>query len=163
MVLVAFKYKNIKYTLNNLLYLYMCSVILGGFLYMLDIEFSYKREGMIFYFDKFSINYILLLIIAPIILGLYIYEHKKFKSTYNFNCKVEIVFCNDTSLICNGFIDSGNKLRDPITKKYVIIVSKKILVNYINIRGPMYVAYKSINKYGLIECFKIKYLKVIFL
>ena len=55
MVLVAFKYKNIKYTLNNLLYLYMCSVILGGFLYMLDIEFSYKREGMIFYFDKFSI------------------------------------------------------------------------------------------------------------
>lgn len=160
MVLVAFKYKNIKYTLNNLLYLYMCSVILGGFLYMLDIEFSYKREGMIFYFDKFSINYILLLIIAPIILGLYIYEHKKFKSTYNFNCKVEIVFCNDTSLICNGFIDSGNKLRDPITKKYVIIVSKKILVNYINIRSPMYVPYKSINKYGLIECFKIKYLKV---
>ena len=109
---------------------------------MLDLEFSYKREGMIFYFDKFSINYILLLIIAPIILGLYIYEHKKFKSTYNFNCKVEIVFCNDTSLICNGFIDSGNKLRDPITKKYVIIVSKKILVNYINIRGPMYVPYK---------------------
>ena len=140
MVLIAFKYKNIKYTLMNLLYLYMCSVILGGFLYMLDLEFSYKREGIIFYFDKFSINYILLLIIAPIILGLYIYEHKKFKSTYNFNCKVEIVFCN-------GFIDSGNKLRDPITKKYVIIVSKKILVNYINIRGPMYVPYKSINKY----------------
>lgn len=48
MVLVAFKFKNIKYTFTNLLYLYMCSVILGGFLYLLDVEFSYKREGLIF-------------------------------------------------------------------------------------------------------------------
>ena len=87
MVLIAFKYKNIKYTLINLLYLYMCSIILGGFLYMLDIEFSYKREGMIFYFDGLSINYILLLLLGPLILVLYICEHKKFKSTYNFNCK----------------------------------------------------------------------------
>ena len=84
MVLVAFKFKNIKYTFTNLLYLYMCSVILGGFLYLLDVEFSYKREGLIFYFDGLSINYLLLLIIGPLILGLYIYEHKKFKSSYNF-------------------------------------------------------------------------------
>ena len=138
MVLIAFKYKNIKYTLMNLLYLYMCSVILGGFLYMLDIEFSYKREGIV----------------------LYICEHKKFKSTYNFNCKLEIVFNNGKILSCNGFIDSGNKLRDPISKKYVIIISRKILSNYINIRSPMYVPYKALNRYGLIECFKIKYLKI---
>ncbi len=160
MVLIAFKYKNIKYTLMNLLYLYMCSVILGGFLYMLDIEFSYKREGMIFYFDGLSINYILLLLVGPLILVLYIYEHKKFKSTYNFNCKLEIVFNNGKILSCNGFIDSGNKLRDPISKKYVIIISRKILSNYINIRSPMYVPYKALNRYGLIECFKIKYLKI---
>lgn len=160
MVLIAFKYKNIKYTLMNLLYLYMCSVILGGFLYMLDIEFSYKREGMIFYFDGLSINYILLLLVGPLILVLYIYEHKKFKSTYNFNCKLEIVFNNGKILSCNGFIDSGNKLRDPISKKYVIIISRKILSNYINIRSPMYVPYKTLNRYGLIECFKIKYLKI---
>ena len=146
MILIAFKYKNIKYTLINLLYLYMCSVILGGFLYMLDIEFSYKREGMVFYFDGLSINYILLLIVGPCILALYIYEHKKFKSTYNLNC--------------NGFIDSGNRLRDPISHKYIIIVSKKLLSSYINIRSPMYVPYKALNKYGLIECFKIKYLKI---
>ncbi len=160
MVLIAFKYKNIKYTFTNLLYLYMCSVILGGFLYLLDIEFSYKKDGLIFYFDGLSINYILLLIIAPVILGLYIYEHIKYKVTYNFNCKLEIVFTNGKTLFCNGFIDSGNKLKDPITKKYVIIMSKKLLSSYINIRSPMYVPYKSLNKYGLLECFKIKYLKV---
>lgn len=127
---------------------------------MLDIEFSYKREGMIFYFDGLSINYILLLLVGPLILVLYIYEHKKFKSTYNFNCKLEIVFNNGKILSCNGFIDSGNKLRDPISKKYVIIISRKILSNYINIRSPMYVPYKALNRYGLIECFKIKYLKI---
>ena len=150
MVLVAFKFKNIKYTFTNLLYLYMCSVILGGFLYLLDI----------FYFDGLSINYLLLLILGPIILGLYIYEHKKYKSSYNFNCNVEIVFNNGKVLNSTGFIDSGNNLKDPVTKKYVIIMSKKLLSSYINIRSPMYVPYKALNKYGLIECFKIKYLKV---
>ena len=160
MVIISFKFKNIKYTFTNLLYLYMCSVILGGFLYLLDTEFSYKREGLIFYFDGLSINYILLLIVAPIILGLYIYEHKRFKTSYNFNCKIEIIFTSGKTLSCNGFIDTGNKLRDPISKKYIIIASRKLLSGYINIRSPMYVAYKALNKHGLIECFKIKYLKV---
>lgn len=160
MVIISFKFKNIKYTFTNLFYLYMCSVILGGFLYLLDTEFSYKREGLIFYFGSLSINYILLLIVAPIILGLYIYEHKKFKTSYNFNCNVEIVFISGKILSCNGFIDTGNKLREPISKKYVIIASRKLLSGYINIRSPMYVAYKTLNKHGLIECFKIKYLKV---
>ena len=39
MVLVSFGYRNIKYTLKNLLYLYSASIILGGFLYFLNIEF----------------------------------------------------------------------------------------------------------------------------
>ena len=32
-----------KYTINNLIYLYMTSIILGGFLYLLNVEFSYKH------------------------------------------------------------------------------------------------------------------------
>ena len=40
MLLVTFKYKNIKYFLHNLLYLYMTSVILAGFLYYLKLEFK---------------------------------------------------------------------------------------------------------------------------
>lgn len=160
MVLIAFGYKNIKYFGTNMIYLYMCSVILGGFLYLLNVEFSYKREGMVFYFDGMSVNYILLLIVAPIVLFLYVREHKKFKSTYNYNYKVSIVFKNGKCLECNGFLDTGNKLKDPITKKYVILVSKKILVPYINIRSPIYVPYKTVGYQGLIECFSIKYIKV---
>ena len=48
MSLIAFKYVSLKYTINNLIYLYMTSTILGGFLYMLNVEFSHKQEGLIF-------------------------------------------------------------------------------------------------------------------
>ena len=40
MVLIAFGYKNIKYTIYNVIYLYMTSIILGGFTYYLSIEFK---------------------------------------------------------------------------------------------------------------------------
>lgn len=160
MLLVSFGYKNIKYFGTNFLYLYMCSVVLGGFLYFLDLEFSTKREGIVFSFDGLSINYILLLLIGPLILGLYVYEHKKFKSTCNYHMNVEIVFKNGKILCCQGFLDTGNKLRDLITRKYVVLVPKKLLVPYINIRSPIYVPYKALNTKGLVECFSIKYLKV---
>lgn len=158
MVLIAFRYKDIKYTLSNLFYMYMVSITLGGFLYFLNVQFSYKQEGLIFYFDGISTNYILLIIIAPIILYLYIKEHKKMKSTYNLNYEVKIVFKNNEELVCNGFIDSGNKLRDPITKKYIILVEKNHLKKIINNKNPIYVPFKALNKNGLVKCFSIKHL-----
>lgn len=151
MIIISFGFKSIKSFINNMMYLYMCSVILGGFLYFLNIEFKT---------DKFSVNYLVLLIVAPGILYLYYKEHKRFASTYNYNLNVCICFCNGKTYSCSGFVDTGNKLRDPITGKYVIILSRKILVNLINIRSPIYVGYKALNKKGLIECFKIKYIKV---
>ena len=138
----------------------MESIILGGFLYLLDTELSYDHRGLVFFFNGLSINYILLLIIGPVILYLYILEHKKYKSTITYSYNVQIVFNNGKLLNCNGFIDTGNKLRDPVTKKYVILISRKLLEPYINIRSPMYVPYKALNKTGLIECFSIKYLKI---
>lgn len=160
MLIISFSFKNIKYFFTNILYLYMSSVVLGGFLYMLNIQFSYKREGLIFYFDGLSINYILLLILAPIILYLYIKEHKLIKSTINYTYLVTISFLNGKEITIPGFLDSGNKLKDPITGKYVIILSKKILVPYINNKSPILVPYKALNKRGILKCYKINYIKV---
>lgn len=156
MCIIAFKYKNIKYTILNYTYLFMVSVILAGFLYFLSIEFSYKQEGLIFFFDGISINYIVLLIIAPLILIIYIRQVKKLKEKQNLYYKVKIVINSKKTLILNGYIDSGNVLKDHLTKKYIIITNKRIYHN----KNPIYVPYKSVNKRGLLECFKIKYIEI---
>ncbi len=148
MILISFRYKNIKYFLTNLTYLYMCSIILGGFLYLLENQFNNKNE------------YFLLVIIAPIILYLYIKEHKKYMSIIKYHYQLKVVFRNNKVLICNGYIDTGNKLRDPVTKKYIVLISKKLLIPYINIRSPIYVPFKSLNNSGLVECFPIKYINI---
>ena len=70
MILTSFGYHNLKYTCNNLFYLITTSILLGGFLYLINIEYSYDNTGLIFYSNGLSLNFIMSLIIAP--LALYI-------------------------------------------------------------------------------------------
>lgn len=158
MSLITFKYKSLKYTFSNLLYLYMTSVILGGFLYFLNIEFSYKNTGIVFFHNGLSINFIFLIIISPIILYIYIRQIKELKNNYSCYYKIEIVFLNNKSITLNSFLDTGNKLRDPITKKNIILVEASSLKNIIKIRSPIYVPYNSLNNHGLLKCIKPKYI-----
>ena len=85
----------------------MCSVILAGFLYFLKIEFN-------------NLSYVIILAISPVILYLYIKQNKELKIIVNYYKKVIITLSNNKTLNMNGFIDSGNHLIDPITKKYII-------------------------------------------
>jgi len=158
MTLITFKYESIKYTFNNLLYLYMISTILGGFLYLLNIEFSYKQEGLVFYFKGLSINFVVLLISAPIIIYIYIRQAKALKNNYSCYYKIEIVFKNNQSITLNSFLDTGNKLKDPITKKGIILINKESIKGKYNIRSPMYVPFNSLNNHGLLKCFSPKYI-----
>ena len=160
MVIISFKYINWKYTLANLFYMYMISITLGGFLYFLNVQLSYKNVGLVFFHNGLGPNYLLLIILAPIILYCYIKSHKKFKSTYNLYQKVKIIFNLNEEINCIGFIDSGNKLIDPVTNKYIIIINKKLAKNCLHNKNPLYVAYKTLNKEGILECFKIKKLIV---
>jgi len=143
MTLVTFKYKNLKYFINNTIYLYMCSVILAGFLYFLKIEFS-------------DLSYLISLSIAPVILYLYIKEQKKLKKVVNYYKDILITLKNNYVLEVTGFIDSGNKLKDPITNKYIILINKNKLNGIYNIRSPMYVPIKTVNSTSLLECISIK-------
>lgn len=142
MILITYGYKNIKYFFNNLTYLYMSSVILAGFLYFLKIEFD-------------NLCYLISLSIAPIILYLYIKEQKELKKIVNYYKKVIITLKNNKTVELTGFIDSGNKLKDPITNKYIILVNKKNLKGIYNIRSPMYIPIKTVNKNSLLECISI--------
>ena len=148
MVLTTFSYKNIKYTVKNISYLYMNSLILGGFLYFLNTQFSYKHEGLVFYYKGLSINFIFLIIFSPIIIYIYIRQVKEIKNNYNLYHKVNIYYQNKVYKV-TGYLDTGNKLVDPLTKKPVVILNEKVIKSIGKYR---YIPYQTINGEGLIRC-----------
>lgn len=159
MCLIAFGYVSIRYLINNLAYLYMCSVILAGFLYFLNNQVAVERRGLFFIHQGFSVNYVVLIIIAPVILFCYLKSSKKIDKTYNYYYHLEIVF-DELKINCLSFLDSGNALKDPITGKAVIIVNKKVLKDVYHIRSPIYVPYKTISGNSIMPCYKPSYILI---
>lgn len=146
MVIVAFGYKSIKYTISNIIYFYMTSIILAGFLYLIKGNSS-----------NFNLNYIVLLIIGPIILFIYYKSNKKLKNTYSDYYKIKIVFDNiEYNLV--SFYDNGNNLKDPVSRKSIIIVGNSRLEKIYNIRSPVYVPVITIKGTHLMKCFKPSYI-----
>ncbi len=137
--ILTFKYKDIFYTVTNVLYFYMVSIILGGFIYYLKLN---------------NLSYFFILLLVPLILYLYIKQNLNMKTTINKIYPLTIYFPNKRKLSLTGFVDTGNKLRDPVTKKWVVLVNKKLLQGVIRIRTPIYVPYHSLNNKGLVECIK---------
>ncbi len=152
MILVAFDYKNIKYTLINLLYLYMSSIILGGFLYLLNIEFSYKHIGIIFFNNGLSINFLILIIFSPIILYIYIKQTKNLRYNYSNYYNIELYYKNNKYKY-TAYLDSGNVLIDKLTKKPVILIDKRKIL--FNIKEFRLIPYMGVNGSDLIKVVKI--------
>lgn len=157
--IATYHFKNWKYTFQNMSYFYMTGTILGGFLYYLNVEFSYKQQGIIFFHDGLSINFIFLIIISPIILYIYVRSNKKIKTHYNHYYQLLISFKDGKQMQLTAFLDTGNKLKDPITNKGIILVEKACLKN-VNIRSPIYVPYHSLNHHGLLKCISPKYVEI---
>lgn len=153
MVVISFKYRNLKYTVRNLLYLYTGSIILGGFLYLLNIEFSYKQEGLIFFHNGLSVNWIVLLITSPIILYMYLKQGLYLKNNYS-NYYLVDIYLKDEKINVSAFLDTGNKLIDPYNRRPIILVSKKELEGYYEDNDIILVPYESLNHQGLLKCIK---------
>lgn len=146
MVIVAFGYKSIKYTISNIIYFYMTSIVLAGFLYLIKENNS-----------NFNLNYIVLLIIGPIILFIYYKSNKKLKNTYSDYYKIKIVFDKiEYNLV--SFYDNGNNLKDPVSRKSIIIVGNNRLEKIYNIRSPVYVPVITVKGTHLMKCFKPSYI-----
>jgi len=148
MTLISFGYKSLKYTFKNLLYLYTASIILGGFLYFLNIEFSYKNIGLVFINNGLSINVIFLIIFCPFIIYIYVKQGIWLKANYSNYYKINI-YINDNKYSFNAFLDTGNNLTEPITNKPVILVDKELKCD-----NFFYIPYKTITNNGLIKCIK---------
>ncbi len=158
MCIISFSYKNIVYTFKNFIFLYMAGIVLGGFLYYLNNQFSYKNIGMIFYHSGISINYIFILIAIPIVIYIYNKQLLTLKNNYSKYYKLEI-HLNNQVIKTTAFLDSGNKLVDPITKKPVILINENKLKK-LNIDKYFYVPYHTIDNQSIIKCFKPEFVVI---
>lgn len=153
MILISFKYKNLKYTIKNLEYLYLVSILLGGFLYLLNVQFSYKNEGLIFYHNGLSINFIVLILISPIILVMYIKKTKELKNNYSICYKLNIYY-KDKKINLNAYLDTGNVLKDPYFNMPIIVINKN-LINEEDISDFILVPINTITSHINLKCIKV--------
>lgn len=140
MVIIAFKYKNIKYFLTNILYTYILSILLGGLIYLFNSKVTLN----------IYLNYLVIIILSIEVMTLYIKENKKIKNTYNNYYKVDIYFKDKEKISLIGFLDTGNNLYDPYKKRPIILVDKK----YQKEDKFILVPYHTINGEGLLKCIK---------
>lgn len=140
MVLISFGYKDIRYLIKNILYMYILSTLLGGIIYLFNIKVS----------NSMFLTYLIIIVISIEVMILYIKENKKMRSIYNNYYKVDIYFKDREKLSLIGFVDTGNNLYDPYKKRPVIIVPNK----YIKEDKYILVPYHTINGNGLLKCIK---------
>ena len=150
-IVTTFGFKNIKYTFDNVLYFFIVNIIYGGFLYFLNLNINYKNIGLVF-FNKNNISYLFLIIISPIILYIYIKSVRKYKYHYSLLHNVDIYLKDGKVIKLKGYLDTGNKLVDPYSKKYVILTNNKIVKKQMNNYNKILVPYDTIDSHGLLGC-----------
>lgn len=153
MIITSFKYRNLKYTIKNLIYLYILSFVLGGCLYFLNDQLAYKNIGIMFYHKKVNINYIFILVVGIVIYYLYLKQLKELKLVYSNYQNVMIIFKNNI-INCTGFVDSGNKLIDPVSNCKIILLDKRQIIFDINNFKMNLVPYKTASSKSILKCIK---------
>lgn len=146
-ILTTFGKKNF---IKNISYFYLLSIVLGGSLYLLNISFTYKNQGILFINNGLSINFILLIIVSPIIIFCYVKEHILYKNTYG-NIYEVLIIKGKKKYKLMGLLDTGNRLKDPYKGRNVILVNNDILME----GDIVYVPYKALNTTGVIKCYKV--------
>lgn len=152
MILFTFNYKNIRYTVTNIYYLYLVSMILGGFLTLINNQLSDYNAGIIFVNKGVNTGILLSIILSIVLIISYINQTKYLKTNYNKYYKVNVYFSN-CKITINGFLDTGNKLIDPYKKRPIILISEKILDN-VNSNKFLLVPYHTVSGDGMLRCIK---------
>ena len=147
MTLVTFNYKNIRYTLKNLYYIYIISIIIGGFLTFINNSLSNYNEGLIFINNNVKINLFVSILISIILIINYIRQTSNLKKENNKFYKVKIYSGNEL-ITLNAFLDTGNKLIDPYKRRPIILVNEEKIESF----DCIYVPYNTISSSGIIRC-----------
>ena len=150
MVLACFSFHTLKETLYNLAYLYFISILLGGFLYYFNLEFSYHVIRNLFIPNHKNQNVSVLLFASPLILYCYVRQSMKRKQRNTNLYHIELME-GKKKYQYTGYLDTGNQLYDPYSKRPVHLLydptyklSKKQKV--------IYVPYQGLGVSGIIPC-----------
>ena len=145
MSLISFSYKDIIYTIKNIVYMYLISIFLAGCMYLVNTNFLPNV-------NSYLVNVVILVISSPIITYVYIKSIDKIKLNSSNYYLVDIYFKDKPKITVNAFLDTGNKLIDPYSKKAIILVSKDKIDKLDN---PLLVPYNTISEHGLLECYSV--------
>lgn len=143
MSITAYAYKNMLYTIKNVFYMYIISIFIGGFIFLIKTNFIVK-------IDNTLLNIIILILLSPIITYIYIKSVNTIKYNYSNYYKVDIYINNEDKITTTAFLDTGNKLIDPYKQRPIILINKS-LIN-INNHKVLLVPYNTVNNNDLLRC-----------
>ena len=158
MLVVCYGYKDIRYTITNFIYLYITSITLGGFLYLITIKLNYNQDNLIIYHNNYQVSMISLLIISPIILYLYTKTVKKLKNNYSNYYNIVITLNNNKIIKTIAFLDTGNGLYDTYQHHPIILINKHLID--ITKEKVILVPYNTASGHELLECITINNLYI---
>ena len=144
MSIISFKYRDIIYTIKNVIYMYFISIFLAGSLYLINTNILPTINNIIF-------NFLILLFLSPIITYIFIKSMNTIRINYSNYYLIDIYFKDKPMLTINSYLDTGNNLTDPYSHKPIILVSKDIIK--IKNEKIILVPYNTIDNHGLIKCF----------
>ena len=127
------------------------SIILGGTLYLINIEVGYENMGMIFFTNGKSTNIFILIICAVLITMIYTKLERKYKQDIKFNYEVDL-YINNKTIKLIGLLDSGNTLCDPYFNKPILILNNNFKINS---NKFCLVPFNTINSKGIMKCYFI--------
>lgn len=156
LILISFGYKSKETFISNLKSFYGSSIILGGILYALDLQFNTYKKGFLFIKNKNTSILILLLLIGPVLLFFYLKGRRREYIRENYLHDIKFTYKEKTYTL-KAFLDTGNKIKDPYKKRSVFIYFLDFPINDEDI---IYVPYQTIGTNGLIKCIKPEYLEL---
>lgn len=172
MIYVAFKNESIKQMLKNLLLFYLASFVIGGcalaLLYMISPQNIIYENGVLV--GTYPMKVTLVAGVVGFLIIQYSFSlNKRQMKIKDLLCDLEI-FVNNQKVKMKAYIDSGNTLKDPLTKKPVIIVEKSIMEKIIDVDNLIggdeklklrLIPFKSIGKQnGMLIGIRPEYVKI---
>ena len=143
MAITAFNYKNIIYTIKNILYMYFVSIFLAGSLYLLNIHINSENN---------TLTILILLVLSPIITKIYIGNLKRIKNNNTNYYYVDIYLKGTPTISLLAYLDTGNMLKDPYCQMPIMLIKKELIKQ--PPKNIILVPYNTIDGKGMIECFK---------